>query len=122
MARPVTQGIPQDWTIHSTNSQMPISLLVELYKVANERLLLTLRTLHMRRQVVQTHKTGQEWFVRHAEEQAKNNLKHQYMLGSTIRDRDVLVTRRHGQLEKADMREMCCGKNMVQAEIRNVEE
>ena len=43
MARPVTQGIPQDWTIHSTNSQMPISLLVELYKVANERLLLTIR-------------------------------------------------------------------------------
>ena len=43
MARPATQGIPQDWTIHSTNSEMPISLLVELYKVAMERLLLTLR-------------------------------------------------------------------------------
>jgi len=43
MARPVTQGIPQDWTLHSTNSQMPISLLVELYKVAKERFLLTLR-------------------------------------------------------------------------------
>jgi len=43
MARHVTQGIPQDWNIHLTNSQMPISLLVELYKVANERLLLTLR-------------------------------------------------------------------------------
>ena len=43
MARPVTQGIPQDWTIHSTNSQMPIRLLLELYKVAKERLLLTLR-------------------------------------------------------------------------------
>ena len=43
MARPATQGIPQDWIIHSTNSQMPNSLLVELYKVANERLLLTLR-------------------------------------------------------------------------------
>ena len=40
MARPVTQGIPKDWTIHS---EMPISLLVELYKVAKERLLLTLR-------------------------------------------------------------------------------
>ena len=38
MARPATQGIPQDWTIHSTNSEMP-----ELYKVAMERLLLTLR-------------------------------------------------------------------------------
>ena len=44
------------------------------------------------------------------------------MLGSTIRGREVLITRRHGQLEKADMREMCCGKTMVQAEIRNVEE
>ena len=43
MARPVTQGIPQDWTIHSTNTQIHISLLVELYKVARERLLLTLR-------------------------------------------------------------------------------
>ena len=43
MARHVTQGIPQDWNIHLTNSQMPISLLVELYKVANERLLLTIR-------------------------------------------------------------------------------
>ena len=39
---PVTQGIPQDWTLHSTNSQMPVSLLVGLYKVAKERLLLTL--------------------------------------------------------------------------------
>ena len=44
------------------------------------------------------------------------------MLGSTIRGREVLITRRHGQLEKADMREMCCGKTMVKAEIRNVEE
>ena len=43
MTRPATQGIPQDWTIHSTNSQMPIRLLLELYKVAKERLLLTLR-------------------------------------------------------------------------------
>ena len=43
MDRHVTQGIPQDWTIHSTNSQMPISLLVELHKVAKERLLLTLQ-------------------------------------------------------------------------------
>jgi len=43
MARPVTQGIPKDWTIHSTNSQMPISLIVELYKVAKKLLLLTLR-------------------------------------------------------------------------------
>ena len=42
MTRPVTKGIPQDWTIHSTNSQMPISLLVEFYKVAKERILLTL--------------------------------------------------------------------------------
>jgi len=66
---------------------------------------------------MQTHKIGQEWFVRHAEEQAKNSLRHQYMLGSTIRDRDGLVTRRHGQLEKADMREMCCGKNMQKSEM-----
>ena len=43
------------------------------------------------------------------------------MLGSTIRGREGLVTRRHRQWEKADMREMCCGKNMMQAEIRNVE-
>ena len=43
MARPVTEGISQDWNIYSTNSQMPISLLVDLYKVAKERLLLTLR-------------------------------------------------------------------------------
>ena len=43
MSRPVTEGIPQYWTIHSTNSLMHISLLVELYKVAKERLLLTLR-------------------------------------------------------------------------------
>ena len=38
MARPVTQGIPQNWIIYS----MPISSLVELYKVAKARLLLTL--------------------------------------------------------------------------------
>ena len=40
---PVTQGIPQYWTIHSTNFQIHVSLLVELYKVAKERLLLILR-------------------------------------------------------------------------------
>jgi len=34
-------------------------------------------TLQMRRQVVQTHTSGQEWSVRQAEEQAKNSLKHQ---------------------------------------------
>ena len=44
------------------------------------------------------------------------------MLGSTIRGREGLITRRHEQLEKPDMREMCYGKTMVQAEIRNVEE
>jgi len=68
------------------------------------------------------HTSGQEWSVRQAEEQAKHNLKHQYMLGSTIPGREGLIARRHGQLEKADMREMCCGKTMMQAEIRNVEE
>jgi len=44
------------------------------------------------------------------------------MLGSTIRGKEGLVTTRHGQWEKADMREMCCGKTMVQAEVRNIEE
>jgi len=43
MDRPVTQSIPHNWTQHLTNSHMPISLLLELYKVAKERLLLTLR-------------------------------------------------------------------------------
>jgi len=36
-----------------------------------------------------------------SEEQAENNLKHQQMLGSTIRCREGLVTRRHRQSEKA---------------------
>jgi len=44
------------------------------------------------------------------------------MLGSTIRGREGLVIRQHGQWEKVDMRELCCGKTMVQTEIGNVEE
>jgi len=44
------------------------------------------------------------------------------MLGSTIRGKKDLVTRRHRQWEKADIREMRrCGKTMMQTEIRNVE-
>jgi len=47
------------------------SLLVELYKVAKERLLLTLQVMQA------AHNSGQELSVRQAEEQAKHNLKHQ---------------------------------------------
>ena len=76
--------VAQDWTIYSTNSQMPISLLV-----AKERLLLTLRH-HANEKAA--HNSGQEWSLRQAEEQAKNNIKHQYMLGSTVRGREGLTT------------------------------
>ena len=74
MAKPVTQGIPQDWTIHSTNSGCWWSC-IRLQRNASYS---HSDTLLMRRQVVQAaHKSGQEWYVRQADEQAKNNLKHQ---------------------------------------------
>jgi len=76
-------------------------------EVANERLLLTLRH-------PADEKTGgagvtqvRTGMVCEASRRtSQNNLKHQYMLGSTIRGREGLVTRRHGQWEKTDMREM----------------
>ena len=92
-------------------------------EVANERLLLTLRHPADEKTggaAVTQVRTGM--VCEASRRTSQNNLKHQYMLGSTIRGREGLVTRRHGQWEKTDMREMWCGKIMVQAEVRNVDE
>ena len=70
MARPVTQGIPKDWTIHS---QMSISLRWSCIRLQRNASYSHSDTLQMRRQVVQAHASGQELFVRQAEEQAGNN-------------------------------------------------
>ena len=67
MARPVTQGIPQNWIIYSTNSQWSCIRLQRHASYSHSD------TLQMRRQVVQAHTSGQELFVRQAEEQAGNN-------------------------------------------------
>ncbi|XP_052795695.1 uncharacterized protein LOC128228426 [Mya arenaria] len=111
-------GLPPSFTNiglygKSTKLQMPISSLVEEYKIAKTRLLLTLRDssdgkisgagIEVR--------TGRKWSVSLTVEQAKSSLKHQDIVGTTNKGREdspqLISFVRQG--EKKPTKTMCIG-------------
>jgi hypothetical protein len=74
---------------------MPFNLLIEEYKVAKARLLITLRDSSDEK-ISGTGievRTGRKWSVKQAAEQAESSLKLQDILGTTNNDREGLATK-----------------------------
>ena len=85
---------------HSSKLQMPISSLVEEYKVAKTHLLLTLRdsTDEKISGAGSMVRTGKKWSVSQAVEQAESSLQHQDIVGTTNRGREGLGTSKVGKV------------------------
>ena len=83
---------------------MPFNSLVEEYKVAKARLLLTLRDSNDEKisGAGIEIRTGRKWSVSKAVEQAESGLKHQDIVGTTNRDRDGLCTRHQQRWKDSD--------------------
>ena len=119
-------GLPPSLTsiglyCRSTKLQMPISSLVEEFKAAKARLLLTLRDSadeKINNAGIEV-RTGRKWSVSQAVEAAESSLKHQDIVGTTNLGREGLGTRQHKRWEKSGRNER---RTLVQEEIRKVEE
>ncbi|XP_045174487.2 uncharacterized protein LOC123535800 [Mercenaria mercenaria] len=119
-------GLPPSFTSiglygHSNKLQLPINSLVEEFKVAKARLLLTLRDSKDNKisGAGIDIRTGRKWSVSHEVERAESSLKHQDIVGSTNRGREGLGTRSHQSWADANLQER---RSMVQSEIRRSEE
>lgn len=105
----------------STKLQIPITSLVEEYKVAKARLYLTLRD--SKDEKVSNAgievRTGRKWSVTKAVEQAESSLQHQVIVGATNKGREGLGHGQQPRWDKADSQER---RSMIQQEIRRTEE
>ncbi|XP_052224110.1 uncharacterized protein LOC127839765 [Dreissena polymorpha] len=119
-------GLPPSFTNiglygRSTKLQMPISSLVEEFKVAKARLMLTLRDSEDEKvgnAGIQV-RTERKWSVSKAVDSAESSLKHKDVVGSTNVGREGLGTKQTQRWGKAGKRER---RDLVQKEIRNQEE
>ncbi|XP_052251742.1 uncharacterized protein LOC127858578 [Dreissena polymorpha] len=119
-------GLPPSFTNiglygRSTKLQIPISSVVEEFKEAKARFLLTLRDSEdgkVSNAGIQV-RTGRKWPVSKAVDSPESSLKHKDVMGSTNVGREGLGTRQTQKWEKAGKRER---GDLVQREIRNVEE
>jgi hypothetical protein len=119
-------GLPPSFTgvglySKSTKLQIPISSVVEEFKVGKARLLLTLRDsadekisgagIEVR--------TGRKWSVTRAVDQAESSLRHRDIVGATNVGREGFGNRQHSRWDNSGIRER---REMVQSEIRRGEE
>jgi len=119
-------GLPPSFTsiglYGKTNRlQVPLSSLVEEYKVAKTRLLLTLRdsTDEMIRNAGIEVRTGRKWSVTQTVDSAEASLKHQDIVGNTNKGREGLGTRLQQRWDQANKSER---RALVQSEVRREEE
>ena len=119
-------GLPPSFTSlglygKSNKLQVPISSIVEEFKVAKARLLLTLRDSaddKISSAGIEV-RAGRKWSVSQAVENAESNLRHQDIVGATNRGREGLGSRSHQRWESASNSDR---RTMVQAELRKTEE
>jgi len=104
-----------------TKLQMPLTSLVEEYKVAKARLFLTLRDSADQKisKAGIEIRTGRKWSASKAVEQAESSLHHQVIVGATNKGREGLGHGQQPRWEKADSQER---RSMVQQEIRRSED
>ena len=102
-------GIPPSFTNiglygKSNKLQMPFSSLVEEYKVAKARLLLTLRDSSDKKvsEAGIQVRTGRKWSVSKAVAQAESSLKHQDIVGTTNIGKEGLGTRQRQRWDEAN--------------------
>lgn len=95
----------------STKLQIPVSSIVEEFKVAKPRLLLTLRDSDDNK----ISAAGRKWSVSHAVEQAKSSPRHRDIMGAANIGREGLGTRRHQRWEAFPRQEKTA---LVQTKIR----
>ena len=106
----------------SNQLQLPLSSLVEEFKVAKARLVMTLKDSQddmVRRAGVET-RTGRKWSASQAVSQAESRLRHKDIVGTTaVGTRGFGATEGVKRWRTADNKER---REMVQAEIRTAEE
>ena len=105
----------------SNQLQLPLSSLVEEYKVAKARLVMTLKDSRddmVRRAGVET-RTGRKWSASQAVAQAESRLRHKDIVGTTAVGTQGLGSAETRSWKKADSRTR---REMVQAEVRLAEE
>ena len=115
-------GLPPSFTniglySKSAKLQMPINSIVEEFKVAKTRLLLTLRDSKDEKisgAGIEV-RTGRKWSVSRAVELAESSLKHQDIVGTTNIGKEGLGTRKHQRWETSTQQER---RSLVQTEIR----
>ncbi|XP_060066953.1 uncharacterized protein LOC132547205 [Ylistrum balloti] len=119
-------GVPPSFSnigLYSRTSalQLPLSLVVEEFKVTKARLVMTLRDskdAKIRQAGIQT-RTGRKWSASQSVEQAEGVLKHRYIIGATCSGRQGLGTTHLQMWEGTDDKKK---RSMVQGEIRREEE
>ncbi|XP_060574030.1 uncharacterized protein LOC132731786 [Ruditapes philippinarum] len=115
-------GLPPSFTnigLYSKTAklQMPINSIVEEFKVAKTRLLLTLRDSKDEKisgACIEV-RTGRKWSVSRAVELAESGLKHKDIVGMTNIGKEGLGTRKHQRWETSTQQER---RSLVQTEIR----
>ncbi|XP_060608354.1 uncharacterized protein LOC132760383 [Ruditapes philippinarum] len=119
-------GLPPSFTslgLYSRSSklQMPFNSLVEEYKVAKARLLLTLRDSSDEKisGAGIEIRTGRKWSVKQAVDRAESSLKLQDIVGTTNKGREGLGIRLKQRWSDSDKVER---RSMVQTELRRAED
>jgi len=105
----------------SNQLQLPLSSLVEEYKVAKARLVMTLKDSRddmVRGAGVET-RTGRKWSASQAVAQAESRLRHKDIVGTMAVGKQGLGSAESRSWKKADSRTR---REMVQAEVRLAEE
>ncbi|XP_052223860.1 uncharacterized protein LOC127839510 [Dreissena polymorpha] len=119
-------GVPPSFTSiglygKSNKLQLPLSSLVEEFKTAKARLVLTLRDSPdelIREAGIQT-RTSRKWSATESVSQAENALKHKDIVGLTAVGREGICARKVVLLSRSDQKER---RAMIQPEVRRAEE
>ncbi|XP_052224708.1 uncharacterized protein LOC127840340 [Dreissena polymorpha] len=119
-------GVPPSFTSiglygKSNKLQLPLSSLVEEFKTAKARLVLTLRDSpdeFIREAGIQT-RTNRKWSATESVSQAENTLKHQDIVGVTAVGHEGIGARKVVLWSRSDQKER---RAMIQSEVRRAEE
>ena len=119
-------GVPPSFTSvglygKSNRLQLPITSLVEEFKTAKTRLVLTLRDSRdeLIREAGIVTRTGRKWSATETVGQAESSLKHKDIVGVTAVGRQGIGATKVPLWSQSDQRER---RAMIQAEVRRVEE
>ena len=112
---------PVSLTLNSTKLQLPLSSVLEEFKVLKTRLVVTLRESRVQliRQAGIETRTGRKWSASQAVEQAETRLRHRDIVGTPCEGRMGLGNNKQSKWNTAEPQER---RAMVQQELRDMED